>query len=132
MNPTIILLLILLHILLLPVTSLFYIFSSQSKIGRYMSQPAIKFISHFASYLIFIGMIITTYFQYSLEEENGEDKNFNTHFKNYSKDLEEYSKRTDILIHLDFNDFVMRQHQPNRLDIIISIWIIGNLNNIFY
>jgi hypothetical protein len=44
---------------------------------------------------------------------------------NYTKIFDDYSKRKDLKIHSDFSDFYIRPYTPTRLDLVISIWIIG-------
>ena len=89
-----------------------------------MNQSCVKFISHMASFLFFIVMVIATYLEYSFEEEFDD---FKISFPNYTESFEKYSKREDLPIHLTFSNFVIRKHVPTALDIIISIWIIGKI-----
>lgn len=88
-----------------------------------MSQPAVKFLSHFASYIIFIVMIITAYLRF--DHTNKNYVKFRDIFQNYTKIMDSYSNRNDLKYHLDFTDFVIRDSVPTKIDIFISIWIIG-------
>ena len=97
-----------------------------------MNQSCVKFISHMASFLFFIIMLIATYLEYSVEVEIEDFKNS---FPSYKESFETYSKREDLPIHLSFSNFVIRKHVPSALDIIISIWIIGKIlanNNLIF
>jgi len=98
----------------------------KQKIGKFMSRPVIKFLSHFASYLCFIVMIVVDYLQYDYEDKVY--LKFSSLLPNYTKILNNYSKRNDLTYNLDFTDFVIRDSQPTQLDIVISIWVLGQVN----
>ena len=91
-----------------------------------MSQPCIKFFSHFASNILFVIMVSFNYSE--IFENTQEELSFKKIYKytsNYTKIFEDYSKRKDLKIHSDFNDFYIRPYTPTTLDLVISIWIIG-------
>ena len=46
--------------------------------------------------------------------------------------MDSYSNRNDLKYHLDFTDFVIRDSVPTKIDIFISIWIIGIQKNSFF
>jgi hypothetical protein len=142
MNSFFIFMLIILHVVLLPMTSLFFIFLPDSKvlfsfynklyslfplfsfkIGKFLSLPIIKFISHFASYLSFILIVITYNLQFVSDGTHLArfSENFPYFFSNFSA----YTEREDLYYVIQFDDFYIRPNSPSLLDIILSIWIIG-------
>ncbi len=68
-------------------------------------------------------MIVTSYLEY--DHENKIYIKFSSIFPNLTKIMNTYSNRTDLEHHLSFTDFVIRDKFPTKIDIIISIWIIG-------
>lgn len=88
-----------------------------------MSQPSVKFISHFASYLVFICMIITSNLNFASEEQNLHrfSETFDDLYENYTQ----YVENSELIYRPKFNDFYLRPSSPNELDIVISIWILG-------
>ena len=119
MNPIIILLLIILYITFLPITSLFYIILPKSKIGKFMSLPCIKFITHLTSYLFFIILVISSYF---VEEQD--PVNFLNHFPKYNQSFANYTSGCFSYM-VNFENFYIRETKPTVLDFIISFWVIG-------
>jgi hypothetical protein len=93
-----------------------------------MSQPCIKFFSHFASNLLFVGMISFRYldFTYTYPEETMTFKKLYNH-TNFTKIYDDYVYRKDsnLSYKVDFSDFYIRKHNPSTLDIIITVWIVG-------
>lgn len=83
-----------------------------------MSQPSVKFISHFASYIVFICMIIASNLSLASLEKNllkFSDK-FDEHIvENFTK----YIENDNLLYRPKFNDFYIRPFFPNLLDIFI-------------
>jgi hypothetical protein len=121
MNPILILLLTVLHVVCLPITSLFYIMLPHSKIGKFMSQPCIKFITHTSSYIFFIGMIVASYF---VSEQSSGDFMRLAEYKPYRELFVNYT-RSNLTIKVDFCNFFIRVNKPQALDIILSVWVIG-------
>ena len=69
-------------------------------------------------------MLILAYLQFDHDDKSY--VKFSELFPNYTLIMESYSKRKDLKYHIDFTDFVIRDRKPTTLDIVISIWIIGN------
>lgn len=122
MNPLTIMLFIILHIILLPISSIFFIILPKSKLGRFMTLPCVKFISQFASYLIFVGMIISSFFKFPIHESN---HNFMELFPRFNESFLKYVNRKDLAVHIDFENFFFRENRPTGLEITISVWILG-------
>lgn len=87
-----------------------------------MTLPCVKFISHFASYIFFILMVVASFLNFADEES---PENMVEMFPHLSETFHNYSKREDLVIHLDFTNFYIRENKPRYIDIIISVWIIG-------
>jgi hypothetical protein len=82
-----------------------------------MSQPSVKFISHFASYLVFICLIITSNLKFEYAEKHLEkfsDTIGINHFKNFTK----YIQNEYLIYRPKFTDFHIRPHSPDMLDIV--------------
>ncbi|RMZ93519.1 short transient receptor potential channel 3-like [Brachionus plicatilis] len=123
MNPIFIICFMLIHCILLPVNSLIYIIHPKCKIGKLMSLPCVKFISHFASYLSFIGMLIASSLRFAKEEKQLE--RFSHKYSNYFSNYTEYVENIDYVHQVDFSDFYIRSYKPSDLDLLITIWVIG-------
>ena len=89
------------------------------QIGKYLNFPCVKFISHFASFLAFVFLVVASY-----QENGAKQENFEKLFPQYYEVFKNYSQRNDS-IRIKFSDFYIRKHSPSNLDIIISIWLIG-------
>ncbi len=115
MNPAIILVLILSHILFLPFSSAIYMAAPQSKIGKFIQLPCINFISHLASYLSFIILIIASILIVPAQFENFEklSDSYSEFYQNYTY----YLNRKDINIKPVFNDLIIRPSFPSKLGI---------------
>ena len=127
--------LVLVHLITLPFTSMIFLISPDSKIGKFLSLPCVKFISHFASYLVFIFMIIAANLGFASEVNslvnfavNGDDDHSNGALfpdwviANYSAYV-----RNKLVNHPPFTNFTIRPSSPSALDIIITIWICGHI-----
>ena len=88
-----------------------------------MSQPSVKFISHFASYVVFICMIITSNLNFASEEHHL--VRFSEKFEHYFENFTNYIENDDLIYRPKFSDFYLRPSFPNELDIVISVWILG-------
>ena len=95
-----------------------------------MSLPCIKFISHFASYLTFIVLIIATNLGFSYEESELKKNKFSQKYELFKQNYSSYI-HNDKLDPPKFKDFCIRPDHPSGLDVVITIWIIGNLKIIF-
>jgi hypothetical protein len=127
MNPIIIILLTVLHVLTLPLTSLIYIIAPNSKVGKRMSQPCIKFITHTSSYLFFIGMVIGSYFITETSPGRFTTANPLYNLSDYPVNNATFVAyvQKNLNIKVSFCDFYIRINQPHPLDVIISVWVIG-------
>ncbi|RNA03569.1 Short transient receptor potential channel 6 [Brachionus plicatilis] len=137
MNKLVVLLLIVFFIFILPFNIIIYIFAPQSKFGKFMYQPCIKFLSHTIAYLIFITLLIISSVQFAVEQKNTIKlsqhltENF---FKNYST----YMSKNDLKYKFDFEniDFSIRRDSPSVIDITITIFIVGffwqEVKHVFY
>lgn len=101
--------------------------SLYEQIGKFLSQPCVKFVAHTATYIIFILMIIISSIQYSIEETPKfssylGDQLFATYIQYRSQALPQYR--------FDFKDFYVRKEAPTALEFIITIWIMGNCSSI--
>lgn len=88
-----------------------------------MSLPCVKFISHFASYLSFIGMVIASNLRFAKEEKQLE--RFSLKYSNYFSNFTEYAEKIDLVYQTDFSDFYIRSYKPSDLDLLITIWVLG-------
>jgi len=93
------------------------------KIGKFLSLPIIKFISHFASYLTFILIVIT--YNLQLVSDGTHLSMFSENFPYFSSNFSAYTDREDLYYVIPFDDFYIRPNFPSSIDIILSIWIIG-------
>lgn len=94
-----------------------------------MALPCVKFISHFASYLAFLCMIISSSVRFAYDESNSKSiatTRFQCQFTKYFSNFSEYTNRSDLAYKPDFYDFYIRPTRPSGLDLVISIWVIGN------
>ncbi len=103
----------------------FLLKNRQKQIGKFLSLPCVKFISHFASYLIFISMIVASNLGSSYDEMSLIQFSIEYGAENFSY-YTSYINKTSLNPPL-FRDFLIRPSQPNGIDIVISIWIIGKL-----
>jgi transient receptor potential cation channel subfamily C protein 6 len=113
MNPAIIVVLILSHIVFLPFSSAIYIVAPRSKIGKFIQLPCVKFISHFASYLVFITLIIVSILDYPSQFATNEklSESYTEFYENYTF----YLNRKDISFKPLFNDLIIRPSNPTNL-----------------
>jgi hypothetical protein len=86
-----------------------------------MNFPCIKFLSHFTSNIGFVVLVILNF----LEPYHKHDLSFSKQYGNFSNYLIEYSSRNDLNIHLNLEDFYIRDYQLSNFDLLISIWVIG-------
>lgn len=83
-----------------------------------MSQPSVKFISHFASYLVFICLIIASNVHFPSEEvslERFSSKFGHFYFANFTR----YTENEKLTYRPEFTDFYIRPYAPNELDIVV-------------
>lgn len=145
MNQLLVLFLVALYIFFLPFTVIAYVLAPNSKvkinlklisvslenlfnnfiskIGKFLIQPCVKFISHTITYMIFIILIIVSSVKFS--EEQKESVKFSklmpeNLYNNYTSYVS-----LPIDYKFEFVDFWVRNHVPSELDIAITIWIIG-------
>ena len=123
MNPIFIICFILIHCILLPINSLIYIVHPNCKIGKFMNLPCVKFISHLASYLSFISMVIASNLRFANEEKRLE--RFSLKYSDYFSNFTEYAEKVDLVYQVDFQDFYIRPYKPSDLDVLITIWVLG-------
>ena len=88
-----------------------------------MSLPSIKFISHFASYLIFIAILVAMNIELAYTDPG---EKFSVLFKSMHACYSEYVEKK-LAIVTQYNDFYFRPSAPTSIEIVISIWIIGKL-----
>ena len=94
------------------------------KLGRFMHQPFIKFLTQQFTYFLFIIFIIISSVIVSDENINTVKLSVmlkDTFYENYTK----YTERTDINQHFQFTDFSIRIDRPTIVDYLLSVWIIG-------
>jgi len=85
-----------------------------------MSQPSVKFISHFASYIVFICLIIASNVSFP-SQENSLEK-FSSKFGNYYfANFTRYIENEDLAYRPQFRDFFIRPYYPNVIDIVIRL-----------
>lgn len=104
----------------------YFLIFFKTKLGRFMYQPCVKFISHTLTYMVFIIMIIVSSVQFSEEQKN--TKKFSNHLPNvFYNNYTTYSLNKTLIHKLHFRnlDFSLRRDQPSEMDIAITIWIIG-------
>ena len=89
-----------------------------------MSLPCVKFISHLASYLAFIVMILASNLRFTLIETRL-DK-FSCTYLHLFDNFTLYVEKKDLKYQPQFNDFYLRSHVPSELDVLITVWILGN------
>lgn len=88
-----------------------------------MSLPCVKFISHLASYLSFIGMVIASNLGFAKEEKRLE--RFSLKYSDYFSNFTKYTEKIDLVYQTDFKDFYIRSYKPSDLDVMITIWVLG-------
>ncbi|KAI3381524.1 hypothetical protein SNEBB_008688, partial [Seison nebaliae] len=138
-----------LYIFLLPFFCIVYIFAPKSKLSQIMRQPCVKFIGHTISYLMFIGMIVSSSLQsMSVQHEQFSlSKAWKNAYCNY-QELFSYRARYDNFTvkcgnqstephYVDGNaayvcanvrhDFYLREFYSVPLDIAIALWVVGFL-----
>jgi hypothetical protein len=103
------------------------------KIGKFMSQPCVKFVSHTASYIAFISMIIASSVQYSFNESG--HVNFSqvvspdvyNAYRRFSVNSTTSAAATAIttMCKFNFEDFVLRKSTPHALNLTLTIWVAG-------
>ena len=90
-----------------------------------MSLPFIKFFYYTISYLIFIGLILTSSFQFKSNVIN--DEKLSTNYRDYHKIFYEYVHNEQLAYRFEVEDFYIRKYEsPNIIDIIICVWLFGN------
>jgi hypothetical protein len=126
MNQMLALLVYFCFIISIPVLAIGYIIAPNSKIGRFMSLPIIKFISNVASYITFIGLIIGSSIEFVYVETT--KIKFSTVFPGYYHNYTEYIE-SNLTFKFDTPDFYIRSNKPSNLDILICIWVVGLIIN---
>jgi hypothetical protein len=90
-----------------------------------MSLPFIKFFYYTLSYLIFIGLILTSSFQFKSNVINQEK--LSTNYYDYYKIFHEYVHNENLTYRFEVDDFYIRKNEsPSIIDIIICVWLFGN------
>jgi hypothetical protein len=90
-----------------------------------MSLPFIKFFYYTISYLIFIGLILTSSFQFKSNVVN--DEKLSTSYHDYHEIFYEYVHNEQLTYRFEVEDFYIRKNEsPNIIDIIICVWLFGN------
>lgn len=84
-----------------------------------MRQPAIKFINHFTSYMIFVCLVIASYF---VREADPID--FKTSHPSFYPLYKKYINK-NLTYQASFTNFYIRPTAPMSLDIAITIFVIG-------
>jgi hypothetical protein len=102
------------------------------KLGRFMYQPCVKFLSHTITYVVFILMLIISSIQFSSEEKATkrmlEILPDNLTY-NYTAYMENQSLKYRFnVVNLDFP---VRRDKPSAMDVFISIWIAGIVLSLF-
>lgn len=100
-----------------------------SKLGRFMYQPCVKFLSHTVSYMAFILMIIISSIQFS-EEEKATMRLHELLPNNLSVNYSSYLAFQNIKYKFETRNenFPIRRDRPSLMDILISIWIAGKFS----
>lgn len=125
MNQAGTLFLLICFILWMPFGCIAYIFAPNSKVGRFMSLPCIKFITLTTSYLCFIAMIIFTSLQFASDQKMA--VSFSSLFPMYVQNFTNYSSNENLKYRFVASDFYLRRTTINDLDIVIVIWLLGKL-----
>jgi hypothetical protein len=115
MNPCIIAVLVLSHLIFLPFSTLFYVLAPNCKIGKFIQLPCVKFISHFASYLVFIALIIASIVDYPSQFSQVERFSNSSRFYEFYASFTVYINNTNLSIKPIFTDFFVRPSTPSKL-----------------
>jgi hypothetical protein len=89
-----------------------------------MSQPFVKFVAKTLMYTLFVIFIVASTVQYPVLET--ESIRFSDVYKNFTNNFSEYVSRHDLKYTFFENDFFFRASDPTALDLLVSVWVIGN------
>lgn len=118
--------LVLLFILVIPIVCLLHILLPRTKAGQWINQPFLKFISHTTSYFCFIAMIIVSSLTFAQEQQKCDL--FSLTYPEYNASFVTYVNTQAFKYRFPTHDFYIRLHKPNYLDLVITLWILGNFN----
>jgi hypothetical protein len=98
---------------------------SFKKVGRFMCQPCVKFISHTITYIVFILLIIISSLQFAQDEKQA--RKFSNLYPALMPNFTDYVNNVYLKYRFNENDFYLRSSFPSNIDFVISIWIFGKL-----
>ncbi|XP_035827592.1 short transient receptor potential channel 6-like [Aplysia californica] len=102
-------------------TPVSFLFSSPQQVGKILRLPAVKFISHIISYIVFLILIII-----SSIESVGLISKTNTLGSNFPKAYQHYTRFRNVTGNDVYGyDFPLRRHEPLVTDYMISLWIMA-------
>lgn len=96
----------------------------------FSTQPLIKFVNHLISYFIFIFLIISTRSEYINQEIQSEK--LSILYPNRSELFKTYALNENLKYRFNTTDFYFRSDNLDKIDILISIWIVGFILNEIY
>lgn len=90
-----------------------------------MSLPCIKFVSFTVSYIVFACMVVLSSLRFGENYSNLEQfsRTYPERFENYTN----YFENPHLKYRFVVKDFFIRPNEPNILDLLICIWLLGIL-----
>lgn len=92
------------------------------------TQPCVKFIMHIITYLFFICLLIASRLQYIHQEK--QNKQLSKSYPNEYSIYKAYIGNKKLKYRFSETDLYFRVDDLSEIDILISIWILGNQINI--
>jgi hypothetical protein len=120
MNGALVTLLFVLFIGLLPFLIIIYILAPRSKMGKFLSQPLVKFTSHTVTYFVFLALLIIS----GLQVAHNDKMAFSKMFPGYVDNFTAYVN-SNLTYTFPQTDFYIRSSFPSKVDLAITIWLIG-------
>ncbi|CAF0993566.1 unnamed protein product [Brachionus calyciflorus] len=114
-------------ILSMPILSLSYIIVPQTRLGKLIRQPCIKFILCVTSYVFLVIFMILSSIELDFDEIN--QRQFSTNYPIFYNNFTSYVTNKNLTYRFDVNDFYIRSTKPSLVDLLISIWILGLIVN---
>ncbi|XP_023930274.1 short transient receptor potential channel 3 [Lingula anatina] len=112
---------VVLLILLYPLLAIVYILAPDSRVGKFLKYPIVKMISSTTTYVTFLTMILV--FTLTANPANGR------RLSHYQPQYDYYLRHKNVSATTKGypDDFILRSHVPDSLEILIVIWIVGML-----
>ena len=93
------------------------------KLGKFLSQPCIKFITHSSAYFVFIILITVSSLQFASDVKFA--AKFSDSYPTLVENFTKYVNNDNLLYRFMQKDFYMRSTFPGNLDFVITLWIIS-------